>query len=115
MVQDAFDERNAQTEPEPQAPERPEWLRRTALRAVAEGLLTRAEAARMIGEVVPDDAEVSPQQMSRRAFMTLPREERGRLLQESAVRSAHFYEEDASWREWGAGDFEGIEEPDSNN
>jgi transcriptional regulator with XRE-family HTH domain len=66
-------------EPEPQEPEESTWLRRTVLRALAEGLIASREASRILGETIEAQG-LSPHQMKHRAFMKLPREERERIL-----------------------------------
>ncbi len=71
-------------EPEPQEPEVSTWLRRTSLRAMAEGLISSREASRILGETIEAEG-LSPHQIKHRAFMKLPREERDRILAEQAA------------------------------
>lgn len=63
-------------------PERSDWVRRTVLRAFSEGLLSRREAARILGS--GKGLAEPPSVTARREFLKLPREERRRLLAEQA-------------------------------
>jgi transcriptional regulator with XRE-family HTH domain len=89
-------------EPLEMPPEQPQWIRRGALRALAEGLVSREEAETMIGERI--STAVPLPVVERRAFMKLPLEERRRLLAEQAAKLADHYAQDAEWRELEAGD-----------
>ena len=84
-------------EPEELPYEEPHWFRRTALRLLAEGLISRGDAERMLDERVELEQPVSVVQ--RRAFLKLPLERRRQILAEQAKRMAKHYEEDAEWRE----------------
>lgn len=76
--------------------ERPQWVRRTALRALAEGLLTAAEANAISGESFEDD--VRPSLVQKRAFLKLPLNERRRLLEQQAREFSAHYDADPEWR-----------------
>jgi hypothetical protein len=84
-----------QEEPDPLEPERPQWARRAALRAIAEGSLTVDEAEIMIG--VRPDAAHSPETTERRDLMKLPPSERSRRLRSDALRAREDYVEDREW------------------
>ncbi len=82
-------------EPGALEPEKPQWARRAALRAIAEGALTVAEAEGILGartEVVPP-----PEVTDRRATMRLPMPERARRLRADAARARSDYLEDQEW------------------
>jgi len=89
-------------EPDRLPAEQPQWLRRTVLRALAEGLLIREEAESMLGEKVEMDQPLTL--VERRALMKLPLSERRRILAEQADKIASHYEEDTEWRELQGGD-----------
>ena len=90
-------------EPEESQPERPRWLQRTVVRALAEDLITQEDAERILGERVQIELPLS--RIERRAFMKLPLEERRRILAEQAARAAAAWEEDyADWRKIEGGD-----------
>ena len=89
-------------EPERLPVEQPQWLRRTVLRALAEGLLDRAEAEEMLGEKVDIDQPLTL--VERRALMKLPLSERRRILAAQSDRIATHYEEDTTWRDLHGGD-----------
>ncbi len=89
-------------EPYELPPEQPQWMRQQVLRALAEGLVTREEAERTLGETVEGEAPLSL--IERRAFMKLPLEERRRILSEQAEKMAPHYEQDREWKELQAGD-----------
>jgi Zn-dependent peptidase ImmA (M78 family) len=89
-------------EPFEMPPEEPQWMRQGALRALAEGLISREEAEAMIGDRIATDVPLPV--IERRAFMELPLEERRRLLAEQAARLAEHYAQDTEWREIGEGD-----------
>jgi hypothetical protein len=84
-----------QEEPNPLDPERPQWARRAALRAIAEGSLTVDEAEIMIG-VRPDTAH-PPETNERRDLMKRPPSERIRRLRSDALRAREDYVEDREW------------------
>jgi hypothetical protein len=90
------------SEPHPLERERPQWLTRTALRALAEGLISREEAERMTGERIEMKSPHSS--VERRAFMKLPLQERRRILEVQAERFLAHYEEGKEWRELQGGD-----------
>lgn len=75
-------------EPEPLQAEEPQWLKRTVLRALSEGLLTAEEAGRLTGE---DYETASLDFIDRRAFMKLPLVERRKILQDQSERLKEHY------------------------
>jgi Zn-dependent peptidase ImmA (M78 family)/DNA-binding XRE family transcriptional regulator len=89
-------------EPDRMPPEQSVWLRRTVLRATAEGQLGREEAERMLGETIAIDQPLSLAR--RRELMKLPLAERRRVLAEQAARVAAHYDRDTEWRELQGGD-----------
>lgn len=90
------------SEPEPLPQEEPRWVKLNALRAYAEGLITKEEGERLIGEPL---AETSKQIMNRRAFMDLPLKARRQILKDQAEALASQYEHDPDSHEIGGGDF----------
>jgi Zn-dependent peptidase ImmA (M78 family)/transcriptional regulator with XRE-family HTH domain len=84
-------------EPQPIRHEVSEWLRQAGLRCWAEGFITRQEAERLVGQRL--DEKESPTSLRRRSFLTLPLEERRRILEEQATQMEKSYEADDSWRE----------------
>lgn len=80
-------------EPGELEPEQSQWLRQTALRAYAEGLIAREEVERLLGESI--DVEEPLTLIERRAFMKLPLEERRRILSEQAEKLKSHYSEGA--------------------
>jgi Zn-dependent peptidase ImmA (M78 family) len=90
-------------EPLEMPPEQPQWLRRSALHAFAEGLISQAEAAAMIGEPLQAEGMTLPA-VERRSFMKLPLEERRRILAEQAEKLSAHYVQDSEWREMEGGD-----------
>lgn len=89
-------------EPASLAAERPVWLQRTVLRALAEGLVTREEAEQLTGEKLELVEPLSV--VERRALAKLPVDERRRVLAEQAARIAEHYEHDEEWRDLDGGD-----------
>ena len=89
-------------EPFEMPPEEPQWMRQGALRAFAEGLISKEEAEAMIGDRIATDVPLPV--IERHAFMDLPLEERRRLLAEQSARLAEHYAKDTEWREIGEGD-----------
>jgi hypothetical protein len=90
-------------EPFESAPEQPKWLRQTALRALAEGLLSQEETERILGETLKTKPPLSL--IERRQFMKLPLEERRRILAEQSESMATYYDKDSEWRELEVADF----------
>jgi transcriptional regulator with XRE-family HTH domain len=84
-----------QQEPDPLEPERPQWARRAALRAIAERSLTVDEAETMIG--IRPHTPRPPEATERRDLMKLPLSERNRRLQSDALRAREDYVEDREW------------------
>ncbi len=89
-------------EPGEMSPEQPQWLRQHVLRALAEGMMTKEEAERKLGEAVEGSPPLSL--VERRAFMKLPLEERRRILAEQAEKMTAHYEHDPEWRDFQVGD-----------
>ncbi len=89
-------------EPNPLPSEKPHWLERSALRLVGEGLLSRQDARKLLGDSVPLEEPLSV--VERRAFMKLPAEKRRRILAEQARKMAKHYEQDTERRELQGGD-----------
>ena len=89
-------------EPEELPFEEPQWMRRTALRLVAEGLIDQEDAERMLDETLELEQPVSVVQ--RRAFLKLPLEKRTQILTEQAERAAKHYEQETGWRQLQGGD-----------
>ena len=83
-------------------PERPQWLRRSVLRALGEDLLAREEAEKMLGE--PLKAKEPLSLIERRSFMKLPLEERRRLLAEQAGKFEAYYGQNPETKGIGGGD-----------
>jgi Zn-dependent peptidase ImmA (M78 family) len=83
-------------------PEKPEWLKQTVGRCLAEGFLTLQQAQDILGEK-PDFKE-SPDLVRRRRIAKLPLSERRRILKQQASQIAHHYEQDSSWRGLEAGE-----------
>ena len=90
------------SEPEPMPAEEPRWLKLTVLRAFSEGLLTKEDAERLIGEPQPD---ASRQIMNRRAFMELSLKDRRQVLKDQASALADHYSHDLETQDIGGGDF----------
>ncbi len=82
--------------------ENPEWLRRSILRVLGEGLITREYAETALGEPVILDRPLSV--VERRAFMKLPLEKRRQLLAEQAEKMARHYAQDMERREFQGSD-----------
>jgi len=77
-------------------PEKPEWLKQTVGRCLAEGFLTLQQAQDMTGEKI--EFKESPDLVRRRKVAKLSLAERRRILKQQAKQIAHHYEEDSSWR-----------------
>lgn len=90
-------------EPGELEPEQSQWLRQTALRAFAEGLISREEVERLLGESL--DVEEPLALIERRAFMKLPLEERRRILAEQAEKMKAHYSEESERGDLQGGDF----------
>lgn len=82
-------------EPGALPPERPQWSRRAALRAVAEGTLTLDEAEAILGTKSGEWQGVEP--TARRDLMKLPLAERKRQLELDAARARSSYLQDDEW------------------
>jgi Zn-dependent peptidase ImmA (M78 family)/DNA-binding XRE family transcriptional regulator len=77
-------------------PEKPEWLKQTVGRCLAEGFLTRQQAQEIVGEKM--EYKESPDLVRRRKIAKLSLSERRRILKQQANQIARHYEEDSSWR-----------------
>jgi len=82
-------------EPESLPAERPQWSRRAAARAVAEGTLTLDEAEAILGTTMGESRADEPTE--RRDLLQLPLTERRRLLKRDAERARKHYFEDDEW------------------
>ena len=89
-------------EPAELPPEQSTWVRHTVLRATAEELMSREEAAQLLGE--PADQPSSPL-LQRRVFLQLPLEERRRILAAQAQALHDDYADDLDRDLWQGGDF----------
>lgn len=89
-------------EPDPLPSEEPQWLKQNVLRAVSEGLLTKEEAERLMGESIEEGHK---QFMDRRAFIKLPMDQRREILHEQAAALKSHYEKLAESEDLGGGDF----------
>lgn len=78
------------------------WLIRNVLRLVAEGIIGKSEAERILGEEI--DMEVPASVIERRSFMKLPLEKRRQMLAEQAAKIANYYETSKEWKEIEGGD-----------
>jgi hypothetical protein len=76
-------------------PEDPQWSLRAAVRAVAEGALTREKAEEIMG--VRFEEPVKDESTARRDLLKLPPAERSRLLAIEAQRARKHYLEDNEW------------------
>ena len=83
-------------------PEHHQWLRRSVLRALGEGFLTREEAEKMLGEQLKAKEPLSL--IERRSFMKLPLEERRKLLAEQASNFETYYGQNPETKGIGGGD-----------
>lgn len=85
--------------------ERPQWLSRSVLRALAEGLITQSEGEKMLRKKIEIDEPSSL--VERRAFLGLPIEERRRILSEQAKAMEEEYKklnQTPEWEAWQGGD-----------
>lgn len=89
-------------EPGEMTPEQPQWLCQHVLRAFAEGMMTKEEAERKLGEAIEGSPPLSL--VERRAFMKLPLEERRKILAEQMEKMMDHYKQDSEWKELQAGD-----------
>lgn len=63
-------------------PERSQWLKKTVLRTLSEGLITKGEAMKALGE--PIDTQEPISLVERQAFLKLPLEERRKIMARQA-------------------------------
>jgi transcriptional regulator with XRE-family HTH domain len=91
-----------QAEPETLEAETPQWARRAAHRAIAEGSLTIDEAERLLG--ITSGAARHDEETQCRDLMRLPIRERKRRLSADADRSRSDYTADQEWRTLLGGD-----------
>jgi Zn-dependent peptidase ImmA (M78 family)/transcriptional regulator with XRE-family HTH domain len=83
------------SEPEELSPEYPQWSRRAAARAVAEGILTLDEAEGALGFKTGESKRDEP--TGRQDLMKLPTAEKKRLLAIDAERARSHYLQDGEW------------------
>jgi transcriptional regulator with XRE-family HTH domain len=76
-------------EPSELKPEESQWLKKTVLRALSEGLVTKGEAMKAIGE--PIDKQEPITLVERQAFLKLPLEERRKIMAKQAREIAAEY------------------------
>jgi transcriptional regulator with XRE-family HTH domain/Zn-dependent peptidase ImmA (M78 family) len=88
-------------EPAELPPEQSQWIRRNVLRAASEALISAEEASLLLGE--PLDAREPPMLLQRRAFLSLPLEERRRILAEQAQALQDTYADDPDRELWQGG------------
>jgi len=89
-------------EPEERPFEESYWLERSLLRLVAEGVMGKREAERILGEEI--EMEVPATVIERRSFIKLPLEKRRQILAEQAAKIAGHYETSEEWKELEGGD-----------
>ena len=89
-------------EPEERPFEESYWLERSLLRLVAERVMGKREAERILGEEI--EMEVPATVIERRSFMKLPLEKRRQILAEQAAKIAGYYETSEEWKELEGGD-----------
>jgi transcriptional regulator with XRE-family HTH domain len=91
-------------EPETLPHEKASWLRQAVLRCVAEGFLTSSDGESLLGEKL--QAETSPGMLRRRAFLSLPPEERRKLLEAQAEKlEKHYAQGESDWDNTEGDDF----------
>lgn len=78
-------------EPSELKPEKPEWVKKTVLRALSEGLITKGDAMKLLGE--PVDAQEPITLVERQAFLKLPMEERRKIMAKQAREMAAEYKQ----------------------
>ncbi|MDW8405114.1 XRE family transcriptional regulator [Chloroflexus sp.] len=85
-------------EPEPLPLEEPLWLRRAALRALAEELIDPAEASRLLGEAIPAPESIERAETEGRCrdLLGQPLELRHAMLAEQAAAAADLYASSAN-------------------
>lgn len=78
-------------------PEKPQRFSKQVHHAYSEGLITEKDVKRLLNrEEQSSNITLSLQ----RQFLTLPKKDRHRILNEQAKEMADFYENDTEWREW---------------
>jgi Zn-dependent peptidase ImmA (M78 family)/DNA-binding XRE family transcriptional regulator len=77
--------------------EEAQWLRRNVLRLIAEGLISSADAERILKKKL--ELEQPASIVERRAFLKLPLEKRRQILAEQAKKMAKYYEQNSEWRD----------------
>ncbi|RPJ55289.1 MAG: helix-turn-helix domain-containing protein [Dehalococcoidia bacterium] len=78
-------------EPSELKPEKSEWLKKKALRALSEGLITKGDAMKLLGE--PVGAQEPITLVERQAFLKLPMEERRKIMAKQAREMAAEYKQ----------------------
>lgn len=94
-------------EPEPLKPEKPDWLRRMLLRALAEGIVSAQEAEDILGTLPTELMHAAP--MKRAAFLRLPIEQRRKILETQAEDMRRHYEESLEKYDLETGEVESYE------
>jgi len=89
-------------EPRELPPERPQWLKKSVLRAFAEELITKEEAETLLGESLHDGDHLSF--IERRSFMKLSLEERRRIMAEQAGKMVTYYRQESDTKQFQGGD-----------
>jgi|APTNR8051073442_1049403.scaffolds.fasta_scaffold04473_2 Zn-dependent peptidase ImmA (M78 family) len=88
--------------------EEPEYIRTLLLRAIAEGFLTRVEAANKFGIEIKEKSDTSISKITE--FLQLPKGEQKKILSEQAQQSIIFYAEDKELKEFREADLGVIDE-----
>jgi transcriptional regulator with XRE-family HTH domain len=78
-------------EPSELEPEKSDWLKKTVFRALSEGLMTKGEAVKALGEPVEMQEPITL--VERQAFLRLPMEERRKIMAKQAREMAAEYEQ----------------------
>ena len=89
-------------EPNPLDPEKPSWFKRSTLRALSEGLISRDEAQRLLGAEWDESLAPPLSQQSKRirALRRLPREERRRIMAQRSLEAGDQFSDDAEFHKW---------------
>lgn len=91
-------------EPNPMKEEKSHWFEKSVLHSFSEGLISSAEATRLLGE------EIAPQELSlikKKEFLKLSTSDKGKILAEQAEKLSGYYRTNNEWKEFG-GDIVGY-------
>jgi hypothetical protein len=77
-------------------PEKSEWLKKTTLRALSEGLITKGEAMKSLGEPIEMQEPITL--VERQAFLKLPLEERRKIMARQAREIENHYKQQKNGR-----------------